>query len=169
MSGGTSSGKTTLLGVLSAFISRRGADQHDRGRTDLERGHWRAVWEYGIEDYYEPVPDRVRLSPYDPASARHLQCEFASATKRQPHRSSGSSTRPQRRKGKQRAANTYRGRFGEDKTGRNRPGGRCQITLTDHRSLIAAEREHSLSSEVHPGLDKVRVEGRDAGPAPALP
>jgi hypothetical protein len=49
--------------------------------SELERGHWRAVCVCGIEDYREPVADRVRLDPLDAKTSRRAgQCEFASAT-----------------------------------------------------------------------------------------
>ena len=31
--------------------------------SELERGHWRAVCQCGIEDYYEPADRGVRLRP----------------------------------------------------------------------------------------------------------
>jgi hypothetical protein len=35
----------------------------------------------GFEDYYEPVPGRVRLDPLDPKTSRHAaQCQFRSET-----------------------------------------------------------------------------------------
>jgi hypothetical protein len=45
---------------------------------EVERGFWKAECQCGIETYREPpTDDRVRLSPYDPATARHLpQCEY---------------------------------------------------------------------------------------------
>jgi hypothetical protein len=49
---------------------------------EVERGFWEARCVSGVETYREPAADdRVRLSPYDLATARHLgQCEFASET-----------------------------------------------------------------------------------------
>jgi hypothetical protein len=47
----------------------------------IEDGHWRAVCQCGIEDYCEPVADRVRLDPLDAKTSRHVgQCEFPSET-----------------------------------------------------------------------------------------
>lgn len=49
---------------------------------EVERGFWEARCVCGIETYRERTADnRVRLSPYDPATARHLgQCEYVSET-----------------------------------------------------------------------------------------
>jgi len=49
--------------------------------SELERGHWRAVCQCGIEDYYEPADRGVRLDPYDPSTFRHAgQCEHRSTS-----------------------------------------------------------------------------------------
>ena len=49
---------------------------------EVERGFWKAECQCGVETYREPAADdRVRLSPYDPTTARHLgQCEYVSET-----------------------------------------------------------------------------------------
>jgi hypothetical protein len=44
-------------------------------------GHWQAVCQCGVQDFYEPVVDRVRLDPLDAKTSRHApQCEFANET-----------------------------------------------------------------------------------------
>jgi hypothetical protein len=50
--------------------------------SEVESGHWRAVYQCGSEDVYEePADRRVRLDPLDAKSTRHApQCEFASET-----------------------------------------------------------------------------------------
>jgi len=49
--------------------------------SEVERGHWRAVCQCGVEDHYEPVADRVRSDSLDAKTSRHAgECEFASET-----------------------------------------------------------------------------------------
>lgn len=50
--------------------------------SEVETGHWEAICACGHEYFHEPpADDRVRLSPYDPATARHLgQCEYVAET-----------------------------------------------------------------------------------------
>jgi hypothetical protein len=47
----------------------------------LEYGQWRRECVCGAESWTEPVVNRVRLDPYDPATSQHAgQCEFKNAT-----------------------------------------------------------------------------------------
>jgi hypothetical protein len=49
--------------------------------SELEGGHWQAVCQCGVQDFYEPVAARVRLDPYDPSTFRLAgQCEHRYAS-----------------------------------------------------------------------------------------